>query len=355
MNSPDELFKKIKMLETLAKMPLSSPHPVVSMDLSGILLFRNQAYTQFIESLGPEAAQVRAKLFDYCGMAFRERRNLTSEVIFGERYFLLSAVPDFSDSSTVFYLIETTTQKQLESDLQEASRLFTLGELTGSIAHEINNPLNIIKANAYLIEKSVGDEKATVVADAQKRALKIKEMVDRIAVIIKTLKGFSRKQSVENKKMVSLVDVFKMTEELIQIRTKGNAIKMSFDVDPRLQLYASEIPLSQVFINLLNNSLDAIEDGSEAWIKVTAKRDAGSIIIEVQDSGLGIPEKVREQLFRKTITTKEVGKGTGLGLRITKQIIEAFGGSIQIDPSRANTCFLISFPDIEVLSTGMVS
>lgn len=350
MANEEELFKKIKMLESLAKMPLSNPHPVVSMDLSGILLFRNQAYIKFVESLGSESTLLREKLFDYCGLAFREHRNITTELNLGHRTFILSAVPDFADSSTVFYLIETTTQKQLEDDLREASRLSTLGEMTGSIAHEINNPLSLIKSYSYFIIKMVAQGKIAP-EEFTERAQKISDLVDRIAVIIKTLKGFSRKQAVENKSMISMQTVFKMTEEMVQLKIKGTSIALSFEVDPALKVFASEVPLSQVFINLINNAIDANDKQVEGWIRVRAIRSDGEIIADVQDSGSGIPESIRNQLFKKTVTTKESGKGTGLGLRITRQIVESFGGTISIDETASNTRFVMRFPDLELLSS----
>lgn len=346
----DDLLKKIKMLEGLAKIPLSNPNPCVVMDISGVLLFRNKAYNLLFEELKENGHILREKLFEYCGLALREQRSLTTEVSFADKYFLMSAFPDPKETSTTFFLIDVSRQKQLEMDLRESSRLSMLGEMTGSIAHEIGNPLFIINANANILLKMAQNEQLNNV-ELQRRSHKIKEMITRVEVIIKTLKGFSRGNAETQRQFIDPIEIFKATKELMAIRLKKTEIELTFESEPDIRFFADLVPLSQIFINLINNAVDAVYDTEKPWIKVRCYKQNDQIIVDVQDSGNGIPEAIRSQLFKRVITSKPEGKGTGLGLRITKQLIESFDGKIEIDDQSKHTRFLIYFPNFEVKSS----
>lgn len=107
---------------------------------------------------------------------------------------------------------------------------------------------------------------------------------------------------------------------------------------------AQEVSLGQVFLNLLNNSCDAIADLSERWIRISSTLENGFFVIRFTDSGNGIPKDVVEKMFRPFFTTKSIGKGTGLGLSISHGILESHGGKFFYDHESKNTSFVLSLP-----------
>ena len=104
------------------------------------------------------------------------------------------------------------------------------------------------------------------------------------------------------------------------------------------------VQISQVILNFLNNSMDAISELTDKWIKLVVDEDYKGVTLKCIDSGNGIPDAIREKLFQPFFTTKAVGKGTGLGLSISQGIIKAHGAKLHLDEESKNTCFVISFP-----------
>ena len=104
------------------------------------------------------------------------------------------------------------------------------------------------------------------------------------------------------------------------------------------------VQMSQVFFNLLSNAFDAIEKTPSPWIEITAKKNTDKIIIFVRDSGPGIPLEIQNKIFQPFFTTKDVGRGTGLGLSLCSKIIKLHNGDLYINSDDKNTCFVIELP-----------
>lgn len=139
--------------------------------------------------------------------------------------------------------------------------------------------------------------------------------------------------------------VIEDTISLIDIKLKKNSVVLTIENNLTNDLiYGNECELEQVFINLINNSIDAIKKSDEKWIKFSINQDKEKISMLITDSGIGIPEHIVHKLFDPFFTTKEVGSGTGLGLSISKGIIEKHNGSIFLNKNKENTCFEISLP-----------
>lgn len=222
-----------------------------------------------------------------------------------------------------------------------SARLSALGEMAGGIAHEINNPLMIISGLSESVKRQLIQENGT--EDTRVGQLsKIQEVTKRIARIIKGLKSIVRNS--ENDPFVesSLLQIINDTLEISQEKMKHHLIELILDFpseDVFLKCRSSQI--SQVLVNLFNNAIDAISELEKPWIKVEVHNLNDSIILNVIDSGPGIPSHVVSKLMEPFFTTKEVGRGTGLGLSISKGIIEVHGGSFRYDSSSPNTKFTI--------------
>jgi PAS domain S-box-containing protein len=217
--------------------------------------------------------------------------------------------------------------RQAQERLVEADKAAALGRLSSSVAHEINNPLSGIVMFAEIMQKRLAGDPESV-AD-------LKEIIDqtlRCKSIVRNLLDFSRKSSGDwagfdlNMAFRQCLDIV-----LPQSRFQNIEVHCSFD-DNLPDIVADRVQIQQVFINLVLNAADSMaRSGGE--IHITTSRDTGRgvFLIQIRDTGPGVPEHEREKIFESFYTTKPVGYGTGLGLSISREIIKAHGGSITVE------------------------
>jgi len=255
----------------------------------------------------------------------------------------------------VFLVTTSDITKRLEAEqlLIQASKMTTLGEMASGVAHELNQPLSVIKtASSFIIRKTNQHEK---IEDQIMSTMvnKIDTSVDRASKIINHMRLFARKSDMEFEEInvnVILGNAFEIFSQQLKLRD----IEVIWETEENLsEIKADSSRLEQVFINLLINARDALEElyppgrdikGDKKIILKT--RSAGRIVIaEVCDTGIGIPEVILDRIFEPFFTTKEVGKGTGLGLSISYGIIKECGGNItaKSEPGKG-TCFIMKFP-----------
>ncbi len=241
-------------------------------------------------------------------------------------------------------LVEQRTQ---ETDLQkslliQASRLATLGEFAGNVAHEINNPLAVIQGNAQIINKAIAENN---IEKVEKSTSKIISMVERIGKIINGLRSFARDGSQDKMLPFEMSKLFEVINDLATRRLQSRDISLKFNCqDTDRFVYGREIQLSQVIMNLINNASDAIENLPERWIEISCKNQDLFLYIFVTDSGFGISKEIREKMMNPFFTTKEIGKGTGLGLSISMGIVKDHGGELIYVEESKNTQFCIKLP-----------
>ncbi len=244
-------------------------------------------------------------------------------------------------------------QQQMENEKAlalQSAKLAALGEMAAGIAHEINTPLTIIQL--------LGDKIKRVCAKTPLEVSKIYESLEllnstigRISKIIQGLRSFARNDSDAPYENVPVSKLFEDTLVLCQEKCKKMSVDLQINIPPdTLALYGNAIQLSQVLINLISNAVDAIADTPEAWIKLAATEIGNNIEISVTDSGHGIPPAVAEKIFNPFFTTKEVGKGTGIGLSISKNIMDAHKGKINLDHTSPNTRFKIFLPKNNIVA-----
>lgn len=245
-------------------------------------------------------------------------------------------------------LISLDEEKELLSkQVVEAGRLASIGELAAGIAHEINNPVAIMVEEAGWMEDLLDeiDPGQLKHLDEFRRSLKqIRIQGKRCKEITHKLLSFARKTDPLKKD----VDVNLLLKDLVSIssqRAKYSKVKIFENYDPKLpKVLASESELQQVFLNMINNALDAMEKtGGSLFINTEASKD--KVRIKIKDTGHGIPEAIISKIFDPFFTTKPVGKGTGLGLSICYGIIKKLGGDIEVESSvGVGTTFTISIP-----------
>jgi len=230
-------------------------------------------------------------------------------------------------------------------ELARTAELASLGEMAGGIAHEINNPLTIIKSSTKVLKLMV--EKDKYEKDFFKEYLgMIDNTVDRIATIISGLRNLSRSSEDDKRVQCNLASVLNdvLGVALARFATHGIEFRKNYnEEDLTVSFNTNRIQLSQVMVNLLNNAYDAVMSYQEKWIEIAIDKNFEKdwLKITITDSGKGIPIEVRDKIFNPFFTTKEIGKGTGIGLSISKSIIEKGGGKFYYDENTKNTAFVI--------------
>ncbi|MBI2059148.1 MAG: HAMP domain-containing protein [Nitrospirae bacterium] len=240
--------------------------------------------------------------------------------------------------------------KHAQAQVIHSEKMASLGQLVAGVAHELNNPLSFVYSNVKLLQELVDRLKRAGAApdliDRMERLLKgMDEGADRARKIVGDLKTFSRLDEAEWKR-VDIHEGLESSLNLIHNKMKKNIqIHRELDTLPKIGCYASE--LNQVFLNLLVNAVDAISERGDLWLRT--RRKDGSVEIEIEDNGAGMPPEVQKKIFEPFYTTKPVGRGTGLGLSISYNIVQKHGGSIRVDSSPGRgTKFTISLPVREI-------
>lgn len=242
------------------------------------------------------------------------------------------------------------THKDLEeqrSRAVEASRLASLGEMAGGIAHEINNPLQAILSSAEKQLIKIRNQKVDISNMTTSLKL-IVETSKRIAKIIHGLRSFSHGGARESFESVQIDIILNNTLSFCLERFKNHEVCFKMSRTPKdLSLRCCPTQISQVLLNLLNNAFDAIKELDEKWIALEVYERDEFVEIQISDSGVGIQNEVQEKIFFPFFTTKDIGEGTGLGLSISKGIIDSHNGRVYLDKESPNTKFIVLLPKIK--------
>jgi len=245
---------------------------------------------------------------------------------------------------------DITQMLKTEEQLVQAAKMATLGEMSTGVAHEINQPLTVIGTAGHFLAKQAERGISPELAVLKDVARELISQVSRAERIINHLREFGRKSRVERERL----DINSPVRRVFHLL--GQQLHLH-DIEVRLDL-AEDLPLiwgepnrlEQVFINLVLNARDAIEDrrdketGLDGAIQVRTWCDNDRVLVSVADNGFGIPDEIKSRIFEPFFTTKEVGRGTGLGLSISYGIVRDYGGRITVDSeSGRGTTFVVSF------------
>jgi len=242
--------------------------------------------------------------------------------------------------NAIFYESQKNMNLELrrtQRQLIQSEKLAALGELSASFAHEINNPLGIIKNYLLILSESMREDDP-----GRSNLTVVKEEVDRIARIIKNLLDFCRPKT-GNISALDVAEIMNGTVSLVEKQFLKENIGIEKNIPeslPKVKGFDDEI--KQVFLNLLMNSKDFMPQGGEIFI--SARQNEDTLEIEFSDTGCGIPEESISKVFEPFFTTKEEGKGTGLGLWVCYGIIQRHGGTIMARRKNKGASFLITLP-----------
>lgn len=276
--------------------------------------------------------------------------NKAGEIIFVDMWI---SSHKYRDKKVLLVTTSDITQRlEAERQLIQAGKLTTLGEMATGVAHELNQPLSVIKTASSFCLKKVNNHQPLEAETLNTMLKKIDSNVDRATKIITHMRQFARKTDLTRVK-VQLNHVLERAFEIFSQQLRLRSIEVVWDTDKQLPLVLADADrMEQVFINLLINARDAIEekwgpkdrmDGGKTIVLKTWSEEK-TVFAEICDTGSGISESVANKIFEPFYTTKEVGKGTGLGLSISYGIVKDCGGTIEIKSSSPEgTCFLLSF------------
>jgi signal transduction histidine kinase len=237
--------------------------------------------------------------------------------------------------------------RELAKRLQQAEQLSTLGILTSGLAHELRNPangiVNAMRPLAAMLKPQLADPESGIsqLFDV------VKQSAGQISFLSRQLLGFQRGQELE----VAPTNLTELVERAVTLSSGALS-----NVELRLQL-SVETPVTcsghllvQALTNLVENAGHAA--GATGWVEVTTRNDNGRVIVEVADSGPGVPVELRERIFEPFFTTKDPGVGTGLGLPISRAIVHRHGGVLELRERVGRPVFVIDMPEIAVAERG---
>ncbi|WP_052813040.1 PAS domain-containing sensor histidine kinase [Desulfonatronum thioautotrophicum] len=273
----------------------------------------------------------------------------TSQTTLEGREILLAVVTDVTD------------RIRAEQQVIQSSKMATLGEMAAGVAHELNQPLAVLKMVANYFTRHANKGLTPDQDQLRQMTAKIVNNVDRATKIIEHMREFGRKPNLESAE-VFVNDILQRACEFFSEQLKIRDITVDWELDPdQPPVLADPNRLEQVFINLLVNARDAIEDKCstrecippDRVIILRTRSNSRSVIAEVVDTGPGIPKEVVGRIFEPFFSTKEVNRGTGLGLSICYDIVTDYEGTIHVASKPGHGArFVVTLPIAGIIRNG---
>ncbi len=261
----------------------------------------------------------------------------------GARYYRISKIPMRLDGDGVSHVItigeDVTGRRRLQQRAMQTEKLAAIGQLAAGVMHEINNPLATIGACVAACEMRLDDRPADAAAPLREYLKIIDKEVLRCTRIVDGLLDFSRPQG-SAKRAADLDAILDDTLFLLKHHQRFRTVSVVREVQPGLpRIRANTEQLVQVFMALMLNALDAMDAGGRLTVRARRGVRPDEVQVEIEDTGVGIPEAVQPKIFEPFYTTKDAGRGTGLGLSICYGIVQEHHGRLEVEsqPGRGST------------------
>ncbi len=341
-STADFLKERVEMFHSAFE---HSTDAILITNVRGIIVEVNDAFTKIYgysrdEAIGKSTALIQSKhstpeFYKQMWQSLDKLNQWKGEIINCKKDgteipVWLSITPIFLDGTKIGYMgIESdmSDRKNLEQQIIHTEKLATIGQLAAGIAHEIGTPLNVISGNAELLqldmqESDKGYQELTIIIDQTKR----------ISVLMRQLLDFARPK-ILSLQPVDINSVITSVLEFVHLQFSKNGIDIETVLENDLsKVYGDPALLYQVFLNVFINAFQAMNKNGKLRVKTSMENESGkNVAITITDTGEGIPPENLEKLFTPFFTTKDPGKGTGLGLAVTYRIIQEHSGTINID------------------------
>ena len=253
--------------------------------------------------------------------------------------------------ANVLFAIDVTEREAMQRQLAIADRMASIGTLAAGVAHEVNNPLTYVGTNIECaLDELDGppEELPAKVAQLREWLREARDGARRVADIVRDLQTFSRVEP----SLPRPVDLHGVLDSAVNISRNAMRHRASIvrDFGPPVHVLADPNRVSQIFVNLLINAAQAIEDGDPEHdeVRIVTRVEGDRVTVEVHDTGVGIDEEVIPSIFDLFFTTKQPGEGTGLGLSICHRLVSELGGTIHVSSTVGRgTCFTVSLPTVD--------
>ncbi len=234
--------------------------------------------------------------------------------------------------------------KEAQSQAIQASKLATLGEMATSVAHELNQPLNVIRLAAENLARKLRDVETVDVEHTRQKIERIIAQTERAAAIIDHMRMFGRKSDSEYQ-LIDPKDILYATMDLVGQQLKLSEIDVRHNCDSAGVLVLGDVViLEQVFLNLINNARDALHKCEQKIIWISTVTVGKTVQVSVADNAGGVPKELLSRVFEPFFTTKQMGDGTGLGLSISYGIVADLGGELSVENTSVGACFTVTLP-----------
>ncbi len=271
--------------------------------------------------------------FERAKKAYEQSKTLTIDPEYNpklNRYYRVIYYRKPHMDSLFVYFTDVTEREVSKSEAIATSKLVSLGELAGGIAHEINTPLQIIKGNTRRFERVLRKLDSQENQAAEEAIKTINETVNNIFLIVENLKRLSR-GSIEDKNHYNPVQIIERILSLFNKRLENNSveIKNNFnDVENNTSILINEISFFQIVSNIISNAIDALEETEAKKLEINFFQSDNYNIVEIANNGPKISDEIKDKIFDPLFTTKEVGRGTGLGLSLSKRLAQDMGADL---------------------------
>ena len=225
----------------------------------------------------------------------------------------------------------------LREELTQQERLAVAGQLTATFAHEVGTPLNLVNSHLQLLQGQT-----ELSEKSRERLAVIHAQIERVGDIVRRMMDLTRRPRIQPEE-VALGPLVADLQTLWSPTLGAHRVSFQLDAPEPCVLFVDRKQMEQLFINLVNNSVDAMTDGGSLRLKVVADPEAAQWRVQLSDTGAGIPASLLAKVFKPMFTTKPEGKGTGLGLAICREIVRAHGGEIHVE-SQEGVGTTMSFP-----------
>ncbi len=244
-------------------------------------------------------------------------------------------VPWYGSPARLLVGRDITARRRAEAQLASTDRMAALGLLASGFAHEIKNPLTFVLNRVAELEARADGADRIALAD-------VRDAAERIAVIVRDVSGFARPDATEE----PLADVDAVIDRAVVLaRSRLKGVRVKRDKGARRPARVGERRLCQVVLNLVVNASQAVGNRTGGTVDITTADEGRTVVVRVRDNGPGVPVELAARIFEPFVTTKEDGEGTGLGLWLSKSIVEGLGGRLVLEnPGEPGACFALRLP-----------
>ncbi len=259
-------------------------------------------------------------------------------------YSCVKMKSEINENNFVYIAQDMTEKKEMELYLLQSAKLASLGEISTGLAHEINSPILEISMIAERVKRRYLKGKTDNLNATMDQII---NSVNHVSNLIESMRRVTRHSDQDEFEVTEIKDIIEDVMGLGYERYTQVGVKVDIEYindSAHVQIECQRLQISQVLINLINNSLSVVKKLNEKWVRINIEEQADNLILSITDSGLGIEPNIQQKMFNPMFTSKAVGEGSGLGLSISTNIVRKHNGTLKYNDNSKHTCFILTLP-----------